>query len=254
MPPEARQEAGLPSADRAESESPWPAIAILVNGASSSGKTTFCRALQERLTQLADGNQAAAFARVAFDDVALLMCERLYPISFVRLQGGDLSRLASREPHDGRAAWEYLDESDAEGRHGGSPRLRLVLSPHGRRLLTGVHRSWGAHLQLGTHLIIDHFLQDAAWVEEVLEVLARADARVFCVGVDCSLAELERRESARGDGELEGRPIGLARRSDELCHSHGIPYQVRVSTDQQSTAEAVDAVVRALQQAGLLSG
>jgi hypothetical protein len=32
---------------------------------------------------------------------------------------------------------------------------------------------------------------------------------------------LERRESTRGDGELEGRPIGLARRSDELCHSHG---------------------------------
>ena len=33
-----------------------------------------------------------------------LMAERLYPISFVQLQGGDLSRLASREPHDGRAA------------------------------------------------------------------------------------------------------------------------------------------------------
>ena len=54
---------------------------ILVNGASSSGMTTFCRALQERLTQRADGNHAAAFARVAFDDVVLLMSERLYPIS-----------------------------------------------------------------------------------------------------------------------------------------------------------------------------
>jgi hypothetical protein len=109
------------------------------------------------------------------------MAERLYPISFVQLQGGDLSRLASREPHDGRAAWEYVDESEAEGHHGGRPRLRLVLNPHGRRLLAGVHRSWGAHLELGTHLIIDHFLQDADWVEEVLEVLARAGARVFCV-------------------------------------------------------------------------
>jgi len=253
MPPEARQEAEPPSPDHAETGRPFPAIAILVNGASSSGKTTFCRALQERLSQLADGNPAAAFARVAFDDVVPLIAERLYPISFVQLQGGDLSKLASREPHDGRAAWEYIDESDAEGHHGGGPRLRLVLNPHGRRLLSGVHRSWGAHLELGTHLIIDHFLQDAAWVEEVWEVLLGAGARVFCVGVDCSLAELERRESGRGDGELEGRPIGLARRSDELCHSHGLAYQVRVSTDRQSTAESVESVVRALQQAGLFS-
>jgi chloramphenicol 3-O-phosphotransferase len=120
-------------------------------------------------------------------------------------------------------------------------------------LLSGVQKSWGAHLQLGTHLIIDHFLQDADWLEELLEVLESAGARVFWVGVECSLPELERRESGRGDGGYEGRPIGLARRSDELCHSHGIPYQVKVSTDQQSTAEAVEGVVRALQQAGLLT-
>jgi len=253
MPPQARQEPGPIGSAGAETGRPSPAIAILVNGASSSGKSTFCRALQERLTQRADGNPAEAFARVAFDDVVLLMAERLYPISFVKLKGGDLSRLASREPHDGRAAWEYVDESEAEGQHGGSPRLRLVLNPHGRRLLSGVHRSWGAHLDLGTHLIIDHFLQDADWSEEVWEVLRRAGARVFCVAVDCALPELERRESTRGDGELEGRPIGLARRSDELCHSHGLRYQMRVSTDRQSTAESVEAVVTALQRDGLLS-
>jgi pantothenate kinase-related protein Tda10 len=62
-----------------------PPIAILVNGASSSGKTTFCRALQERLTHLSDGNHETAFARVAFDDVVLLMSDRFYPISFVKL-------------------------------------------------------------------------------------------------------------------------------------------------------------------------
>lgn len=103
-------------------------------------------------------------------------------------------------------------------------------------------------------MLIDHFLQDAVWSEEVWEVLRRARARVFCVGVDCALPELERRESTRGDGELEGRPIGLASRSDGLCHSHGLPHQVRVSTDRQSTTESVEAVVMALQQDGLLTG
>lgn len=88
MPPQARQEPALIGPDGAETSRPSPAIAILVNGASSSGKTSFCRALQERLTQRADGNPAEAFARVAFDDVVLLMAERLYPISYVKLQGG----------------------------------------------------------------------------------------------------------------------------------------------------------------------
>ena len=29
---------------------------------------------------------------------------------------GDAARLASKEPHDGRAGWEYVDESEAEER------------------------------------------------------------------------------------------------------------------------------------------
>ena len=77
---QARQEPG-PS-------SPSPAIAILVNGASSSGKTTFCQALQERLTQRADGNPAEAFARVAFDDVVLLMAERPWSTSMTARSRG----------------------------------------------------------------------------------------------------------------------------------------------------------------------
>ena len=225
-------------------------IAILVNGPSSSGKSTICRALQDRQTELADGNTEAAFARVAFDDVGVLMSDKLAPISFTTLQGGDLSRLISRQPHDGRAGWEYLDESDAEGRHGGKPRLRLALSPHARRLLSGSHRSWGQHLALGTNLIIDHFLQEKEWKDEILAVLHESGARIFQVGVFCSVTELERRESSRDGGEV--RPPGLARRSDELCHSHNLDYDVTVRTDEQSTAESVEAIVATMRDAGLL--
>jgi chloramphenicol 3-O-phosphotransferase len=116
-----------------------------------------------------------------------------------------------------------------------------------------VHRSWAAHLELGTHLIIDHFLQDAAWRDDVLGVLRGAGAQVFRVGVVCSLEELERRESSRGDGGFEGRPAGLARRSDELCHSHQLEYEVIVTTDRQTTTESVETVVAALRRAGLLT-
>lgn len=220
-------------------------VAILVNGPSSSGKSTLCRALQERLSVLADGDPAALFARVAFDDIVALIPDTLFPISFVALNGGDLGRLVSREPHDGRAAWEYLDESQA----GEQARVRLVMSPHTRGLLTGIHRGWGEHLRLGTNLVIDHFLQDAAWSQEVLGVLRDAGARTLLVGVFCSVPELERRESSRADGRVEGRPVGLARRSSELCHAHGLEYDVRIRTDQQTTAESVDAIIDALQAA-----
>ena len=219
-------------------------VAILVNGPSSSGKSTLCRALHERLTDVAGDD--ATFASVAFDDVVLLISDTLFPISFVALAGGDITRLVSREPHDGRAAWEYVDESATAGGGDGHPRVRLVLRNDTRRLLSGIHRGWGEHLALGTNLIIDHFLQDRDWSDEALDVIEKSGARIFSVGVYCSVQELERREASRADGELEGRPLGLARRSHELCHSHGLEYDVTVWTDQQTTEESVDAIVAAL--------
>ena len=219
-------------------------VAILVNGPSSSGKSTLCRALHERLTDVAGDD--ATFASVAFDDVVLLISDTLFPISFVALAGGDITRLVSREPHDGRAAWEYVDESATAGGSDGHPRVRLVLRNDTRRLLSGIHRGWGEHLALGTHLIIDHFLQERDWSDEALDVIEKSGALIFSVGVYCSVQELERREASRADGELEGRPLGLARRSNELCHSHGLEYDVTVWTDQQTTEESVDAIVAAL--------
>jgi len=229
-------------------------VVILVNGPSSCGKSTLCHALQDRLIDLADGDAAATFGFVAFDDKFRLISDKLYSTVFVAVGGGDLSRLASREPKDGRAAWEYSDDSNEEGKHGGSPRIRLVLGDHTRRLLTGMHRGWGEHLKLGTNLIIDHFLQDKDWADEVIDVTRESGARLFSVGVFCSLQELEHRESSRGDGNVEGRPLGLARRSDEICHSHGLDYDVIVQTDQQSTAESVDSIISAMRAAHCLPG
>ena len=83
-------------------------------------------------------------------------------------------------------------------------------------------------------------------------MIRESGARCFLVGVFCSLEELERREASRGDGRVEGRPLGLARRSDEVCHSHGLEYDVTVRTDQETVAESVDAIVAALRATGCL--
>lgn len=227
-------------------------LAVLVNGPSSSGKSTLCRALQARLTTLGHGEAESAFLQVAFDDCVAMFSEVLYPRVFVELQGGDLDRLVSRESQDGRSAWEYVDQSHTSGRHGGGPRLRLVFNAYGRRVLRGLHQGWGVQLALGNNLIIDHFLQDQDWYDELAEILRDVSSRTFNVGVHCSLEELERRESSRADGALEGRPLGLARRSDELCHEHGLVYDVEVHTDRETTDDSVERIVAAMRQASLL--
>ncbi|MCP4463465.1 MAG: hypothetical protein GY819_11770 [Planctomycetaceae bacterium] len=226
-----------------------PPIAILVNGGSSSGKSTLCRALQARLIELADGAAESSFASVAFDDFLLMISPKHYPISFVEAQGGDTSELVSRSFNDGRAAWEYLEDRPAADAYEGKPYLRLELSSWGRQILRGVHESWGLHLQLGTHLIIDHFLQNEDWCAEVLRVLRGVEARTFLVGVFCDVDEMERREAYRSDGSVEGRPLGLARRSADLCHAHELKYDVQIHTDRQTTGEAVDLIMAAFEKA-----
>ena len=64
--------------------------------------------------------------------------------------------------------------------------------------------------------------------------------------------EMERREADRGDGGLEVRPLGLARRSADLCHSHDMKYDIVINTDQQDTDDAVDLIINAMDRAGIL--
>ena len=194
-------------------------VAILVNGPSSSGKSTLCRALHERLIDI--GTDDATFASVAFDDVVLLISDTLFPISFVALAGGDITRLVSREPHDGRAAWEYVDESATAGGGDGHPRVRLVLRNDTRRLLSGVHRGWGEHLALGTNLIIDHFLQDKDWCDEALDVLensgltsSRLGSTARCRNSSVAKPHGQTANSRDGHSDWPGEAVSSVTRTD----------------------------------------
>jgi chloramphenicol 3-O-phosphotransferase len=216
------------------------ATCIIVNGPSSGGKSTLCAALQDALVELAGGEQGGSFASVAFDDFLRTLSTRYYPHSFTELTKGDTARLVSKVPHDGKAGWEYVDESEAEG-HPGEAWSRLVFSPESERLLQGQCRGWGCHLELGTNLLVDAFLQEKSWADELLAVVKASGSRLLLVGVHCADAELERREQQRGD-----RPAGLARRSLVACHTHGLPYHIEVNTDHQPTEESVAAITTTL--------
>lgn len=140
-----------------------PGSIILVNGASSAGKSTLCAALQTKLP--------LPFWHYSIDHF------RGSVLPWARIERGDFT-------------WAALRPMFFEGFHHCLPALA------------------GA----GNHLLIEHIVEQPAWLSLLLRLLASFD--VFFVGVHCPLPELERREAARGD-----RPLGDAKRDFETVHA-----------------------------------
>ena len=141
-----------------------PGAIILVHGASSAGKSTLCRALQQRID--------SPFWHYSIDhlrDSGVLPRERI---------------------QSGEFAWRAMRSA----------------------FFDGFHRSIGVFAGAGNNLIVEHIVETREWLADLLGILSDID--VFFVAVHCPLAELERRESARGD-----RPIGMAKTDFESVHT-----------------------------------
>ena len=125
---------------------------IVLNGPSSSGKSTLAKALQERLE--------AVYMHLSID-----------------------------------AFWGSLPQKAF------APETIAQIGPP---VVTGFHHCLAALAGSGNKIIVDTVLTDKKWAEECIDLLR--PYRTLYVRVCCPLAELERREQARGD-----REIGLAR-------------------------------------------
>jgi chloramphenicol 3-O phosphotransferase len=107
------------------------------------------------------------------------------------------------------------------------------------RFFHGFHRSLAAYAGAGNCLVVDHVLEYAPWLTECAALLAPFP--VFLVGVHCPLAELERRERARGD-----RRVGEAEEHLKVVHTFG-PYDFEVDTSVRSPEENARLIQTALQ-------
>jgi chloramphenicol 3-O phosphotransferase len=145
---------------------------ILLNGASSSGKSTIAQALQGVLPE--------PFWHWSIDKI-----REAGVLPLARYRSGEFRWVADRE-----AFFESF------------------------------HRSLPAFAGAGANLIVEHIVETAAWHERLQALLTGVD--VFLVGVHCPLAELERRERARGD-----RPASDAARDFATCHQ-GLAYDLEV--------------------------
>ncbi|MDQ0316642.1 chloramphenicol phosphotransferase CPT family protein [Amorphus orientalis] len=195
----------------------WPQL-ILVNGPSSAGKSTLCRALQSAIEH--------PYLVVGFDDFIFMSAPRYY-------LGADTGRQEERDRFTALGV-EMVTTSPP-----GAPlSVSARFGPVFRNLIDGMAPAVRALVDAGNSVIFDHVLHDREMYESFRA--ATAGLEVFTVGVTCPLPVLEAREQARGD-----RVLGRARGLNDVVHGF-CAYDVTVDTAALSPDACVAQILRAL--------
>jgi chloramphenicol 3-O phosphotransferase len=182
---------------------------IVLNGTSSSGKTTLAAQLQ------------ADFAREGSCWIVIALDE------FLGKLPGAWHRIGT---HDGAFAEQGVVMEVAGGR------IERRLGDVGEQLLTAYHDSVAGAARAGLNVIVDEVILGDEDLANWQKALAGLD--VLWVRVHADPRVLDARERARRD-----RLAGLARAQTEVVHRH-VPYGVHVDTGDLDPASA-SSVVRA---------
>ncbi len=176
-----------------------PAPIIVLNGASSSGKTTIARALQDLWPR--------PLFLTGIDTILLG-----WPESYATFPGDDGS-LA--EPSTGVRIVRGF---------GPAPSWIPEFGVDFHSVMRLAHESW-ASMSKGVNLVIDHVLIDTTLRNQARDTLVGA----FWVGVMCDVDELIRRETDRGD-----RRVGFASGTSAVVHRE-MNYDLVIDTTATST-------------------
>jgi chloramphenicol 3-O phosphotransferase len=180
---------------------------VLLNGTSSSGKTTLVRALQAILPEpwLEIG-----IDRFVFSLPKQYLDQPLWSevFRYVRLDGAV----------DGP--------------------FRIETGPLGRRLVLGMHATAAALAGQGLNVIVDHVLLEDDWLADCRTRWAAFD--VLVVGVRCPLEVVIERERSRKD-----RTIGQAEAQFHVVHRHR-GYDLELDTSALSPEEGATLIATAL--------
>lgn len=184
---------------------------IVLNGTSSSGKTTLATTLQARLAELGQ-----CWIVIGIDDILTKL-----PPAWMKAHG-----------HVGAHAAEGFSFESVDGC------IELRLGPVARKALAAYRASVSGAARAGLDVIVDEVvLNDEDWADWEQELVG---LDVLWVRVDLDLATVEQRERARTD-----RIIGLARSQYDVVHRHPT-YDVVVDTGALSPDEAAAVVLAAL--------
>lgn len=183
---------------------------LFLNGASSAGKTSLGKVLQDLLSE--------PHLLLGLDT-----CFGMVPPRWAGGSNGELRHLGF--------AYKNLPADD------GSPVLAVTYGEVGWRIMTGFHCGIAEIVRAGNSVIIDEMLLDEHVRDDWLEVLA--PFQKILIGVQCSLDELTRRERQRTN-----RP-GLARWSADQAHV-GMSYDLTVDTTRDDPTTCAHRIVAGL--------
>jgi len=182
---------------------------IVLNGASSSGKSSVARELQRLLPEPHLFVGIDSFLPMLRPDghIGMLWQQRTNDNS-----GGDEAPLR----------WVFPEQE-------GGP-VRIEFNEPGQRLIRGMHRSIAALALAGNDVIFEHVLLYPEWADDLRGALA--GIAVTYVGVRCPVELLNEREWAR-----VGRVVGQAGGHCDVVHTN-MTYDLEVDTSTMSAQEA----------------
>lgn len=169
---------------------------ILLNGASSSGKSSIAKELQ-----------------FIFDDLFLGMSID----KFMSMVPSNPQSLGAKSAE----MWSWEKSSDDRGEL-----MTLNVSPRGKSYILGMYECVRIMAARGFDIIVDDVCLDVELLQQIATMLSQF--KVYFIGVTCQLHVLEERERSRGN-----RIINSARSQHGVVHRF-YKYDVTVDTSETS--------------------
>ena len=189
---------------------------ILLNGSSSSGKTTLALKLQQLLDE--------PFQHMALD----------------QFRDGLPGRYRGFNSPEDTPGAQGLNIVPVQ--RGGEAMTEIQFGAHGSQVLAGMRRAVAAFAAAGNNVIIDDLLFEPEMLTDYVDALD--GFAVWFVGVRCSLEVVNAREASR-----IGRFPGTAEAHFHEVHAHGAAYDVEVDTSDARPRACAEQIIRRMETA-----
>jgi len=189
---------------------------ILLNGSSSSGKTTLALTLQRILSE--------PWQHVALD----------------QFRDGLPGKVRGLNSPRGTPGEQGLNIVPVD--FNGTRVTEVRFGEFGEAVLRAMRRAVAALAHQGVNVVVDDLLFKPEYLTDYREALADLD--VWFVGVRCALGVVEEREAKR-----PGRFPGTAISHFETVHAHGLPYDIEVDTSHSDPSSCARQIAQGLQKA-----
>ena len=183
---------------------------ILLNGCSSSGKTTLAVKLQQLLQE--------PYQHMALD----------------QFRDGMPSRVRGLNSPAGDPGASGLNVVPAQ--QNGKWVTQIQFGDYGEKVLKAMRRSIAGFAEMGCNVIVDDLLFKREYLEDYMSVLN--PEKTWFIGVKCSLDVVLAREALR-----PGRFPGTAVSHYEQVHEHGLGYDLEVDTSAATPRQVAQSIV-----------